>query len=131
MIFVKMLEPVNGKDYALWKCGRCNQPPMRLGYKIGRNRGECYQCEQRIRERESTVAVYRHKDTDVKIRECLMCGFGFESKGIWNRLCSTCSGSTDYIEEVNNLKAAKHDAVLQLVGDYMASEESIIRGMVS
>lgn len=129
MILVKMLEPVNGKEYALWRCGRCSQPPMRMGYKVGRNRGECYQCEQRTRFQE-VEEVFQPKNLNPAIRECLMCGIGFESKGIWNRRCTSCNEKISYIEVENNHKRVKHDATMQMVGDCVASEEEMIRGML-
>jgi len=129
MILVKKLDPVGAKEYALWRCGRCDKV-VRLGFKVGRNRGECYQCEQRTRERESYVAVYAHKNLDIAIRECLSCGLGFESRGKWNRRCPECLDKSLYIESENNFKRVKNDAMMKLIGDCVASEEGLIRGIL-
>lgn len=129
MILVKMLDTVGGKEYALWQCGRCNQPPRRLGFKIGRNMRACYQCQQRQRL-EEVEEVFKPKNLNIEIRECLMCGLGFESKGFWNRRCPSCNEKISYIETENNYKRVKHDATMQMVGDCVASEEEMIRGML-
>lgn len=61
MILVKMLENnYAGKPFALWECGKCGVH-YRLGFRVGRARGECYTCQQKIRERESYHAVYKKK----------------------------------------------------------------------
>ena len=128
MILVKMLKSRNGKEFALWQCGRCSRK-MRLGFKVGRNRGECYQCEQRTRLQEETE-VFRPKNLNIKIRECLMCGIGFESYGIDNRRCPSCSEKVSYIETENNFKSAKSDEMMKLVGDLVGSEEELIRNLI-
>lgn len=128
MILVKMLDPVGGKEYALWQCGRCEKV-VRLGFKTGRNMRACYQCQQRQRL-EEVEEVFKPKNIKIDIRECLMCGVGFESKGIWNRRCPSCNERVSYIEVENNHTRTKHDAVMQMVGDCVASEEETIRGML-
>lgn len=102
---------------------------MPLGFKIGRNRGECYQCEQRTRLQEM-VEVFKPKNIDTKIRECLMCGVGFSSWGIANRRCPACAEKISYIETENNLKNAKSDEVMKLVGDRVGSDEELIRNLI-
>lgn len=129
MILVKMLDPVGGKEYALWQCGRCNQPPRRLGFKIGRNMRACYQCQQRQRL-EEVEEVFKPKNLNIGIRECLMCGIGFESKGIWHRRCPSCAERIAYIETENNHKRVKHDMTMMLIGDHVGSDEEMIRGMI-
>lgn len=128
MIFLRMLESVDGKDYALWQCGRCEKV-IRLGWKTGRNMRACYQCQQRQRL-EEVEEVFKPKNLNLAIRECLMCGIGFESKGVWNRRCLSCNEKISYIEVENNHKRVKHDVTMQMVGDCVASEEEIIRGMI-
>ena len=129
MILVKMLDPVGIKEYALWRCGRCSKI-IRVGFKIGRNMRACYQCQQRERNESSYVAVYAHKNLDVAIRECLSCGLGFESKGRWNRRCPECFDRSLYIESENNFKRVKSDAMMKLIGDCVASDEGLIRGIL-
>ncbi len=126
MILVKMLESVGQKEYALWQCGRCSKV-IRVGFKIGRNMRACYQCQQWERAQESMVAIYKHKDISVAIRECLSCGLGFESKGKWNRRCPECLDRSLYIESENNFKRVKNDAMMKLIGDCVASDQDLIR----
>lgn len=128
MILVKMLDPVGGKEYALWQCGRCEKV-VRLGWKTGRNMRACYQCQQRQRL-EEVEEVFKPKNLDIDIRECLMCGTGFKSKGVGNRRCPSCAEKISYIEVENNHKKVKHDATMQMIGDCVASEEEMIRGMI-
>lgn len=128
MILVKKLEQVRGKEYALWKCGRCEKV-VRLGFKTGRNMRACYQCQQRQRLQENGD-VFAVKNLDVAERTCLMCGDKFKSRGNWNRRCPGCTPRAAIILEENNLRGVKHDSTMQLIGDCVASDEELIRQLV-
>lgn len=129
MILVEMLEQVRGKEYALWKCGRCDRPPIRLGFKTGRNMRACYQCQQRQRLQE-VEEIFAVKNLDVAERTCLMCGDKFKSRGNWNRRCQGCAPRAAIIAEENNLRGVKHDSTMRLIGDCVASDEELIRQLV-
>ena len=105
LILVKMLENnYAGNPFALWECGRCGVH-VRLGFKVGRARGECYNCQQKIRERESYRAVYEKK-TDGKQRTCLVCDKMFASAGWHNRRCQACQASCDFIESHHSMRGS-------------------------
>lgn len=105
MILVKLLgKNAQGKEFAKWQCGKCNAE-MILGREIGRNRGECYVCEQKTRQHESYHAVYTPK-SDNKERTCLMCNKNFKSMGSFNRRCPKCEPKAYFIEKYHSVKNA-------------------------
>mgnify|MGYP001574645193 CR=1 FL=1 len=97
MIFVKKLDNNSqGHEFALWQCGRCKRE-MRFGLNIGRNRNECHQCAQQMREKENYKTVSLLKG-DYKLRTCLMCGKLFESMGKQNRRCPKCEPAASFVD---------------------------------
>ena len=128
MRFVKMLEPVNGKEYALWQCGRCPNI-VSASYKTGRSMRACYQCQRRQRSQE-VEEVFAVKNINIAERTCLKCGRLFESKGNWNRRCPKCVGVVAVIEGKCNFKSVRHSKTMQLVGDCVVSDEELIRQLV-
>lgn len=99
MIFIEMLEELNGNQYALWQCKVCGVS-TKLGYTVGKNLGCCNSCRTtygiRHYNKLSNAAMDRKKQSK---RLCLMCGDEFLSPSPGHRRCGKCR---DWVEVNQN-----------------------------